>query len=222
MLNQEELDKLLEEEAGGQESPPPPSEKAEAKDQIETSSSDGILSQDDLDDLFDGDNAAAEAKPASDKTESAGEDNMDWSDAFAEAAAGGDSAAEKAVKEGVVGAGREEPTKPLASAPNFDDFSAKPSDDDEVGQKPNLDFILELPLDISVELGRSKIQVKQLLQLCQGSVIELNKMAGEPAEMFVNHKLMAKGEVVVVNEKFGIRLIEIVSHADRIESLGAH
>ena len=71
-----------------------------------------------------------------------------------------------------------------------------------------------------MELGRKKIQIKDLLKLGQGSVVELNKMAGEPAEIYVNHKLMAKGEVVVVNEKFGVKLSEIISPADRVKSLG--
>ena len=83
----------------------------------------------------------------------------------------------------------------------------------------NLDFILDIPLKVSVELGRSKIVIKDLLQLGQGSIIELDKLAGEPLEVLVNGKLVARGEVVVSNEKFGIRLTDIISPLERIESL---
>jgi flagellar motor switch protein FliN/FliY len=83
----------------------------------------------------------------------------------------------------------------------------------------NLDFILDIPLQVSVELGRAKVIIKDLLQLGQGSVLELDKLAGEPLEVLVNGKLVARGEVVVVNEKFGIRLTDIISPLERIESL---
>jgi flagellar motor switch protein FliN/FliY len=83
-----------------------------------------------------------------------------------------------------------------------------------------LDMILDIPLKVSVELGRTKLLVNDLLQLGQGSVIELSKLAGDPLEVLVNDKLVARGEVVVVNEKFGIRLTDIVSPLERIEKLG--
>ncbi len=83
----------------------------------------------------------------------------------------------------------------------------------------NLDFILDIPLKVSVELGRAKVIIKDLLQLGQGSVLELDKLAGEPLEVLVNGKLVARGEVVVVNEKFGIRLTDIISPLERIETL---
>lgn len=83
----------------------------------------------------------------------------------------------------------------------------------------DLDFILDIPLDLSVELGRTKMLVNDLLQLGQGSIVELNKIAGEPLEIFINRKLVARGEVVVVNEKFGIRLTDIVSPIERVKSL---
>jgi flagellar motor switch protein FliN/FliY len=85
---------------------------------------------------------------------------------------------------------------------------------------PNLDFIFDIPLEVSVELGRTRMLIKDLLLLGQGSVIELNKMAGEPIEILVNQKLVARGEVVVVNEKFGVRLTDIISPADRVKQLG--
>lgn len=83
----------------------------------------------------------------------------------------------------------------------------------------NLDFILDIPLKVTVELGRTSVMIKDLLQLGQGSVLELDKLAGEPLEILVNGKLVAKGEVVVVNEKFGIRLTDIISPIERIETL---
>jgi flagellar motor switch protein FliN len=84
----------------------------------------------------------------------------------------------------------------------------------------NLDFILDIPLDVSVELGKTRMSISDLLQLGQGSVIELSKLAGEPLEILVNQKLVARGEVVVVNEKFGVRLTDIVSPAERVKQLG--
>ncbi len=83
----------------------------------------------------------------------------------------------------------------------------------------NLDLILDIPLTVSVELGRSKMLINDLLQLGQGSVIELTKLVGEPLEVLVNNKLVARGEVVVVNDKFGVRLTEIVSPMERVQSL---
>lgn len=92
------------------------------------------------------------------------------------------------------------------------------------GDKPqgehSLDCILDIPLKVSVELGRTKILVQDLLKLHKGSVVELTKLAGEALEILVNDKVVAKGEVIVVNEKFGIRLTDIVSHAQRIRQLG--
>ncbi|MBY0470323.1 flagellar motor switch protein FliN [bacterium] len=83
----------------------------------------------------------------------------------------------------------------------------------------SLDFILDIPLKVTVELGRAKMAIRDILQLSQGSVIELSKFAGEPLEVLVNDKLIARGEVVVVNEKFGIRLTDIISPIERIEQL---
>lgn len=83
----------------------------------------------------------------------------------------------------------------------------------------NLNLILDIPLKVTVELGRTKMPVSELLNLTQGSVIELNKLAGEPMEVYVNDKLIARGEAVVVNEKFGVRLTDIISPAERVEQL---
>lgn len=84
-----------------------------------------------------------------------------------------------------------------------------------------LAFILDIPLELSVELGRSRMLINDLLQLGQGSIIELNKLAGEPLEVYINGKLVAKGEVVVVNEKFGVRLTDIISPMERVRSLAS-
>lgn len=83
----------------------------------------------------------------------------------------------------------------------------------------NLDLILDIPLKVTVELGRTKMLVSELLNLGQGSVVELNKLAGEPMEILVNDKLVARGEAVVVNEKFGVRLTDIISQQERVEQL---
>lgn len=87
------------------------------------------------------------------------------------------------------------------------------------GTQQSIDFILDIPLEVTVELGRTSMLINDLLQLGQGSVIELNKLAGEPLEILVNRKLIARGEVVVVNEKFGVRLTDIVSPIERVKSL---
>jgi flagellar motor switch protein FliN/FliY len=82
-----------------------------------------------------------------------------------------------------------------------------------------LDLILDIPLTVTVELGRSKMLINDLLQLGEGSVIELTKLVGEPLEVLINSKLVARGEVVIVNEKFGVRLTSIVTPIERVRSL---
>lgn len=92
--------------------------------------------------------------------------------------------------------------------------------DELSGQKDrNLNLILDIPLKVTVELGRTKMPVSELLNLTQGSVIELSKLAGEPMEVYVNDKLIARGEAVVINEKFGVRLTDVISPAERVEQL---
>jgi flagellar motor switch protein FliN/FliY len=87
------------------------------------------------------------------------------------------------------------------------------------GQAGNLDLLLDVPLRVSVRLGGAKMVIRDLLQLGQGSIIELEKMAGEPMDVLVGDKLVARGEVVVVNERFGVRLTDIVSPTERIQQL---
>ncbi|HNZ57211.1 MAG TPA: flagellar motor switch protein FliN [Methylophilaceae bacterium] len=98
----------------------------------------------------------------------------------------------------------------------FTEFSAK----NKLHETQNdIDFILDIPVQLTVELGRTKIAIKNLLQLAQGSVVELDGMAGEPMDVLVNGCLIAQGEVVVVNDKFGIRLTDIITPAERIRKI---
>jgi flagellar motor switch protein FliN/FliY len=89
----------------------------------------------------------------------------------------------------------------------------------EGGRDVNLDVILDVPVTLSLEVGRTRLPIRSLLQLNQGSVVELERSTGEPLDVFVNGTLVAHGEVVVVNDKFGIRLIDVVSPAERIRKL---
>jgi flagellar motor switch protein FliN/FliY len=92
-------------------------------------------------------------------------------------------------------------------------------DADEGLRSPNLRFLLDIPLQVTVELGRKRLVVHDLLQLNQGSVIELTKQIGEPFEVLVNQKLIARGEVVVINDKFGVRITDIISPTERVQQL---
>ena len=83
----------------------------------------------------------------------------------------------------------------------------------------SMDVLLDIPVTISMEIGRTKINIRNLLQLNQGSVVELDRLAGEPLDVIVNGTLIAHGEVVVVNEKFGIRLTDVISPAERVRKL---
>jgi flagellar motor switch protein FliN len=89
----------------------------------------------------------------------------------------------------------------------------------EPNREVNLDFILDVPVTLSMEVGRTRVPIRNLLQLNQGSVVELDREAGEPLDVYVNGTLIAHGEVVVVNEKFGIRLTDVISPAERIRKL---
>ncbi len=102
-----------------------------------------------------------------------------------------------------------------AEAAGFDELS----DDSVKGTDVNLDVVLDIPVNLSMEIGRTKISIRNLLQLNQGSVVELERLAGEPMDVLVNGTLIARGEVVVVNEKFGIRLTDIISPAERVKKL---
>jgi flagellar motor switch protein FliN/FliY len=95
-------------------------------------------------------------------------------------------------------------------------------DGEQQSPKParSIDFLFDVSLNVSVEVGRSKLLVKDLLEMREGYVIELDKMAGEPLDLYVNSRLIARGEAVLVKDKFGLRLTEVVSPTKRIESLG--
>ena len=140
-------------------------------------------------------------KPMTDETESP-ETNMedDWAAAMAEQAIADSSAAASA--------------EPAQIFPSFAETDGKSSMMNE------LDMILDIPVQVAVELGRTKITIKSLLQLAHGSVVELDAMAGEPMSVFVNGTLIAQGEVVVVNDKFGIRLTDIVTPSERMRKAG--
>ena len=103
-----------------------------------------------------------------------------------------------------------------ASAAVFKDFASQGS---KTETHNDIDFILDIPVQLTVELGRTKIAIKNLLQLAQGSVVELDGLAGEPMDVLVNGCLIAQGEVVVVNDKFGIRLTDIITPSERIRKL---
>jgi flagellar motor switch protein FliN len=110
------------------------------------------------------------------------------------------------------------PSEPIQSASHDAELAEKMAGIPDTSHR-NLKLIMDIPLRVSVELGRTKMVVNDLLNLGQGSVIELNKLAGEPMEVLVNDKLVARGEAVVVNEKFGVRLTDIISPTERVEQL---
>jgi flagellar motor switch protein FliN/FliY len=102
-----------------------------------------------------------------------------------------------------------------AGAASFNELK----DESVAGSDVNLDVVLDIPVNLSMEIGRTRISIRNLLQLNQGSVVELERLAGEPMDVLVNGTLIARGEVVVVNEKFGIRLTDIISPAERVKKL---
>lgn len=155
----------------------------------------------------------------------AAEGEADWGDAMAEQAAGegdgeaaaaegeadwGDAMAEQEAGDGTMQAS-------AAEAQVFSELSGKENVSPDT--ENDIDFILDIPVQLTVELGRTKIAIKNLLQLAQGSVVELDGMAGEPMDVLVNGCLIAQGEVVVVNDKFGIRLTDIITPAERIRKI---
>ncbi|RZT22931.1 flagellar motor switch phosphatase FliY [Fictibacillus sp. BK138] len=118
------------------------------------------------------------------------------------------------------------PEPPPSYQPQMRDVSVKPasfSDFSDFGssqtETKNLDMLLDIPLQVTVELGRTKKTIKDILEMSAGSIVELDKLAGEPVDIFVNQKMIAKGEVVVIDENFGVRVTEILSQRDRLEKL---
>lgn len=112
------------------------------------------------------------------------------------------------------------PAEPAVPRAPMEEFGAAPKAKSSLNlDGPNLDVILDIPVSISMEVGNTDITIRNLLQLNQGSVIELDRLAGEPLDVLVNGTLIAHGEVVVVNEKFGIRLTDVISPSERIKKL---
>lgn len=113
------------------------------------------------------------------------------------------------------------PAQPAAPRAPMEEFGSMPPGHNLPAnlEGPNLDVILDIPVSISMEVGNTDITIRNLLQLNQGSVIELDRLAGEPLDVLVNGTLIAHGEVVVVNEKFGIRLTDVISPSERIKKL---
>ena len=111
-------------------------------------------------------------------------------------------------------------SQPSAPRAPMEEFGTTPKANNPVSlEGPNLDVILDIPVSISMEVGNADITIRNLLQLNHGSVIELDRLAGEPLDVLVNGTLIAHGEVVVVNEKFGIRLTDVISPSERIKKL---
>ncbi len=184
---------------------------------------------------------AKQAAPPEDE-----DDNISWEDAFKEeeaanAGAGADTSSESSspAQSQTIGSAatagtpdaadlgvedikpaKNETAQPAPKKPVKKLEFASFDESDKTTEPPkNLDFILDIPLTISVELGRTKMVINDMLQLGQGSVIELAKLAGEPLDIYVNGKLMARGEVVLVNDKFGVRLTDIISPVERVKKL---
>ena len=122
---------------------------------------------------------------------------------------------EQASVEETVPAPLAEPPASAAVFQSFGDASAKP------GNMNDIELILDIPVHITVELGRTRISIRNLLQLAHGSVVELDALAGEPMDVLVNGTLIAQGEVVVVNDKFGIRLTDIITPSERMRKIRA-
>lgn len=152
--------------------------------------------------LAEQESAAADATAPADAAADAGMD--DWAAALAEQEVA-DKAAAPAAPEAA-------PTAKAQIFQNFETGAVAPAAN-------NLDLILDIPVHLTVELGRTKIAIRNLLQLAQGSVVELDGLAGEPMDVLVNGCLIAQGEVVVVNDKFGIRLTDIISPAERLRRI---
>jgi len=121
-----------------------------------------------------------------------------------------------AEQSGAPGPGASAPATQAEARPVFERLA--PSDD-VAGPAHDIDLILDIPVQLTVELGRTKIPIRHILQLAQGSVVELDGLAGEPMDVLVNGCLIAQGEVVVVNDKFGIRLTDIVTPSERLRKL---
>ena len=143
----------------------------------------------------------------------------DWAAAMQEQAvseASGDSEADRVAAELAAAAMGDSPYHARPARELFEDFGGTGS---KPGSLNDFDMILDIPVQITVELGRTKLSIRNLLQLAHGSVVELDGLAGEPMDVLVNGTLIAQGEVVVVNDKFGIRLTDIISPTERMRKI---
>ncbi len=141
----------------------------------------------------------------------------DWAAALAEQAESEQAEAGQPAAEEAVAATPAASPQPDYESAQFQDLQEDPGA--HAMTDVNLDVILDIPVTLSMEIGRTKIPIRNLLQLNQGSVVELDRLAGEPMDVLVNGTLVAHGEVVVVNEKFGIRLTDVISPAERVKKL---
>lgn len=135
-----------------------------------------------------------------------------------EAAGGEDDALAAEWAAAMEESGDDEPEDDVQAAP-MEAFEHEEHEGEEVEFSPDLEVILDIPVRISMEVGHTHIAIRNLLQLNQGSVVELNRLAGEPLDVLVNGTLIAHGEVVMVNDKFGIRLTDVISQSERIQKI---
>jgi flagellar motor switch protein FliN/FliY len=149
--------------------------------------------------------------PQTDPAQAAPVGEDDWAEAFAE------EQQQQAGSASAEGAAPETPSTGRAKRAAFG--ALKPGSAEPPEGSDRLDLVMDIPVTLSVELGRTKIQIKELLQLAQGSVVDLDRLAGEPMDVLVNGFLIARGEVVMVNDNFGIRLTDIVSPSERARRL---
>lgn len=197
----------------------------------DTTTSENVLEDDSLPEDDQPDQAAAEQESDGENSPDAEADLDLWAAAMAEQeAAEDDDASSESGEEDLWAAAMaeqeaDEPAQHTAAAP---EPAAEAAGDrvfrplEQSGQKPesrDIDMILDIPVRLSVELGRTKVTIKQLLEMAQGSVVELDGLAGEPMDILINGYLIAQGEVVVVEDKYGIRITEIISPSERVQKL---
>lgn len=154
--------------------------------------------------------AMSEQEEPTSSADAASEEEDPWAAAMAEQ--------ESAEENEAAAAAAPEPTAPAAKAAG-DDIFRPLSPDSGSSQARELEMIMDIPVKLTVELGRTKLTIKQLLELAQGSVIELEGLAGEPMDILINGYLIAQGEVVVIEDKYGIRITEIITPSERIHKL---
>jgi len=146
------------------------------------------------------------------------DESLSWDDAFNEVAQA-NAGASPQTDQGKASARDSQPNEPAVQSAMLQPLKAQPPSRKGSGDNVDLDFILDIPLQVTVEIGRARLLVNDLLQLGQGSVIELSKLVGDPLDILVNDKVVARGEIVVVNDRFGVRLTDIVSPMERVQHI---